>query len=81
VWCWGANDRGQVGDGTTIDRRAPVPVAGLPHATAIDCGGEHTCAVAGGELYCWGDNRYGQLGVPSSELTLRPRPDRIVFLP
>jgi alpha-tubulin suppressor-like RCC1 family protein len=64
VYCWGANDNGQLGDGTDSDRAAPVLVSGLPGAvTAIAAGAVHSCALtASGEVWCWGDNRSGQLG-------------------
>ena len=64
VYCWGANDNGQLGDGTDSDRAAPVMVSGLPAAvTALATGSVHTCALtASGEVWCWGNNRSGQLG-------------------
>jgi LruC domain-containing protein len=62
--CWGRNDKGQLGDGTTIDRNVPVDVTGLTSGvTDISAGSELTCAVANGGLWCWGENRYGRLGV------------------
>ena len=64
VWCWGANSTGALGDGTTAGRSAPVQatVLGARSATAVACGGLHSCAVADGDVHCWGGNASGQLG-------------------
>jgi len=66
VWCWGDNEQGgQLGDGTTEDRRVPAQVvmpAGVPFAS-IDAGYYNTCALAvGGIAYCWGRNVFGEVG-------------------
>ena len=66
VSCWGLNDSGQLGNitnnGTSNPNPTPTPVAGLTNVTAIAAGAVHTCALAEGTVYCWGFNRYGQLG-------------------
>ena len=62
VTCWGLNDHGQCGDGTTTDRATPGIVAGVVGATAIAAGRAHTCAWAKDGIYCWGDDSLGQLG-------------------
>jgi len=62
VRCWGANEAGQLGDGTQDNRSTPVIVAGVT-ATAIAAGNATTCALlAAGTVSCWGDDEYGQLG-------------------
>jgi hypothetical protein len=63
VRCWGANYRGQLGDGTTTYRSAPVEVEGLRDIQAITAGDRHTCALRrDGTVWCWGSNDLGQLG-------------------
>jgi alpha-tubulin suppressor-like RCC1 family protein len=69
AYCWGANQYGQLGDGTTTTTDQPVQVKNLTNVTAISAGAypdpdgyDETCAVADGDVYCWGSNAYGQLG-------------------
>ncbi len=72
--CWGNNFAGQIGDGTQSNLRlSPVTVSALPAITDIAAGGTQTCARRGnGDVYCWGSNNDGQLGVgmPTGELLL-----------
>jgi len=64
VQAWGWNYRGQLGDGTTIERHTPVAVTGLANVTAIAAGVEHSLALLeDGSVRAWGGNVYGQLGV------------------
>ena len=61
VWCWGANDSGQLGDGTTIDRALPAKVAGA--AGTVTAGALHSCAASADHgVTCWGADTSGQLG-------------------
>lgn len=68
VWCWGRNDTGQLGDGSTTQPTAPVRAQGLVGVTQLTAGDGHTCAVDGDEnLWCWGLNDTGQLGFQTDE--------------
>jgi alpha-tubulin suppressor-like RCC1 family protein len=72
VWCWGDDDYYQLGRGTTgdgSDTATPVMSAHGGSWDAVAGGLDHTCAIdraapAAGELWCWGHNHQGQLGVP-----------------
>jgi alpha-tubulin suppressor-like RCC1 family protein len=75
VWCAGYNTYGQLGDGSNSERHVPTKVYGLdpndpvvsisvsPYVYGRDCV-DHTVALtAGGNVYSWGYNGYGQLGL------------------
>ncbi len=60
----GRNDEGQLGDGTAINRPAPVTPIGMDSDVVdVSLNGVNTCAVKGdGSVYCWGSSLYGVLG-------------------
>jgi alpha-tubulin suppressor-like RCC1 family protein len=72
--CWGHNERGQLGDGTRVNRSTPVVVRGLEGSVAaLALGFVHTCALtAGGEIWCWGTNDHGELGNGTSTISYQP---------
>lgn len=73
--CWGNNEYGQLGDGSTTSRDAPVAVTGLSGVASISIGYSHACAATTtGAAYCWGANSLGQLGDGTTSQSLSPRP-------
>jgi alpha-tubulin suppressor-like RCC1 family protein len=65
VWAWGANEYGQLGDGTTMDRATPVQVIGFDDVDIVEIavGSEHNLALTSdGKVWAWGRNTWGQLG-------------------
>ena len=56
--CWGHNEQGQLGDGTTNSRDDAMP-AGIFGAMSLAAGATHTCAIRTSDMYCWG---YGFMG-------------------
>lgn len=64
VRAWGTNSAGQLGDGTRVNRSAPVTVRGLEGVSAIAAGaGGHSLALThDGRLFAWGWNGSGALG-------------------
>jgi alpha-tubulin suppressor-like RCC1 family protein/serine/threonine protein kinase len=61
--CWGNNDRGQLGIGSTAREQSVMRVDGDASFTELASGEDHTCAVSRtGTVYCWGGNTFGQLG-------------------
>jgi alpha-tubulin suppressor-like RCC1 family protein len=74
AYCWGANNHGQIGDGSTSTRLQPVPVAGGHLFRRIDSEFFHTCGVSypDNKAYCWGYNFYGQVGDGTTTDRLKP---------
>lgn len=75
AFCWGGVDndmsKGAMGNGKEEGSTVPVPVT-LPGKTVteIGAGGGTSCAIAGNELYCWGNNGYGRAGNGSASTTV-----------
>lgn len=81
VWCWGNNEVGQLGDGTTENRPQPTKITLAGPAVAVEAGGgftpgfydAHTCAIlADRTAQCWGSNSNGELGLGSTTGTQTP---------
>jgi hypothetical protein len=68
VYCWGANVSGELGiDDDAEFRPDPLPTSQPLAASALAADG-HACAIAGGDLWCWGPNEAGQIDwMPTSE--------------
>lgn len=63
AYCWGDNDEGKLGNGTTDPSNVPVPVSGGFTFTSVDQGPLASCGLTkGGQAYCWGSGFFGLLG-------------------
>ena len=86
VLAWAANSKGQLGDGTVVDRPAPRFVAGidgegtLSDVVDVAAGGQHGIALlSDGRVVTWGSNERGQLG--DGTLNSRPVPGVVNVAP
>jgi alpha-tubulin suppressor-like RCC1 family protein len=72
--CWGDNAFGQLADGTMGSHNTPAPAATTaPNFTRIDMGDTFGCGLGvDSQVYCWGDNEYGQLGQGTRSGSLVP---------
>ncbi|WP_166837692.1 InlB B-repeat-containing protein [Rheinheimera pleomorphica] len=82
VWCWGRNNRGQLGSGDYADSPIPLAVQSLPEAISkVAAANESVCALGqSGTLYCWGSDAHGQLG-RGAYVGIAPLPLAIASLP
>ena len=65
ITCFGRNSDGQLGDGSTRNNRIGTALGRAGTWTAIAAGRDHVCALDDGALWCWGENRHGE--VPTDE--------------
>ena len=66
LWCWGGNEKGQLGVGSSTEMLVPTQVGSEVDWIAIAAGSSHTCGIRDDglsrTLWCWGSNRNGRLG-------------------
>jgi alpha-tubulin suppressor-like RCC1 family protein len=63
VWCWGFNSLGQLGDGSQVNRAAPVQASVGTTLVTLASGSVTTCGTtSSGSAFCWGGGSYGILG-------------------
>jgi hypothetical protein len=81
--CWldfggGKDSMGLLARSSKVQSGIPAPVEGLGDVSSVTAGNSHVCAVDTSDaLWCWGDDRYGELG--RGRFTLRDEPKRITF--
>ena len=88
IYCWGENTEGELGDGTTVNKPIPTAVTmptvdGNPLTSKqIALGYEFSCAIMSDDnIYCWGRNRYGSLGIGSFDNSLKKLVPEIITMP
>ena len=74
VYCWGVKEFGILGDPSTASpSTVPVAIPSLSSGvTKVINGHVHACALKAGTLYCWGENKNGEVGVGNFNLVGTP---------
>lgn len=73
LFCWGLNNKGQLGNGTRTLSPRPVQVGTARTWRSVDAGWFTTCALRANQtLWCWGDNKHGQVGIGTHTRRWRP---------
>ncbi len=73
MFCWGSNDDGQLGDGTTASRATPTIVPAVSNVRQISLGASHSCVrLRDARIRCWGHGSLGELGDGNHSSSLTP---------
>jgi len=86
IACWGKNNHGQLGDGTTTNRTRLAPLVVPLASLSLSAGHSHACTVTDGNIagvppyviYCWGSNVSGQIGIGSLAQSDVSSPTRVI---
>ena len=80
AYCWGRNFNGQLGIGVAGGKfNTPQPVATSLTFQSVQASKEHTCGLTtGGQMYCWGRDAFGQLGIGSGDFSDHPTPEPVL---
>lgn len=76
-YCWGSGIAGKIGDGATVQRNSPTPVAAPAgvNFSVVQGGGAGSCGLTfAGAIYCWGANTFGEIGDGTNTDRLTPVP-------
>jgi alpha-tubulin suppressor-like RCC1 family protein len=73
LWCWGLDNHGELGIGSTKNQRRPVRVPGADDWSSVTAGHDDSCGIrTDGSLWCWGYDGHGQLGDGGTADVSRP---------
>lgn len=74
LFCWGRNTKGQLGNAVQNDDviTEPTQIGTNDNWSLVAAGNFFTCAIQTGELFCWGENQYGQVGNNDTDDVLEP---------
>jgi alpha-tubulin suppressor-like RCC1 family protein len=72
IWAWGANNYGQLGDGTVTNRNTPMQIGNASDGSVISAGDNSLVRKNNGTLWVWGLNDKGQLGLGDTNIKYTP---------
>jgi alpha-tubulin suppressor-like RCC1 family protein len=82
-FAWGYNHDGELGDASFVDKHVPTPVSSTSglwyyNVTALAAGAYHSLAIGGGgQVWSWGFNNRGQLGLGNGNMTSQNTPQQV----